>query len=255
MNEIRERSAASWLGRRNPTVKFVTLFVVSFAVLFLFDPIPLLVLYGLALIAAYGAARIRVKHLALAQIPFLLFGLGVLMVNAVTRPGTQAFDAPIRITVEGLTIGTALAIRALIIGMGAVMFIASTPPREMMVSAVQHGRIPQRFGYALLAGQRSLEQMPRTWMTIRAAHGVRAPLNRKGQPKHGIRGFGRAAFALLVGAIRSSERTALALEARGLSDRPRTLWRPVPIGPIDAVLAVVVIGAFVAVVVANGVLR
>lgn len=252
---MRQRSFASWLGRRNPTVKLVTLFAISFAVLFLLDPIPLLVLYVLALLGAKVAANIRWTHLALAQIPFLLFGTGVLMVNAVTRPGTQAFDAPIRITVEGLTIGTALALRALIIGMGAVAFILSTPPRDMMVSAVQHGRLPQRFGYALLAGQRSLEQMPRIWSTIRAAQGVRAPLNRKGQPKHGIRGFGRAAFALLVGAIRSSERIALALEARGLSEGPRTLWRPVPIGRTDALLSVAVLGAFVLVVAGDTILR
>lgn len=252
---MRRRSAASWLGRRNPSVKLLTLFVVSFAVLFLFDPVPLLVLYALALLGARLAANLRWRELALAQIPFLLFGIGVLMVNAVTRPGTQAFDAPIRITVEGLTIGTALAIRALIIGIGAIAFVASTPPREMMVSAVQHLRLPQRFGYALLAGQRSLEQMPRTWVTIRAAHAVRAPLNRKGNPRLGVRGFAQCAFALLVGAIRSSERIALALEARGLSDRPRTIWRPVPIGATDALLSAAVLGAFAAVIVGDAVLR
>lgn len=252
---MRQRSADSWLGRRNPTVKLLTLIAVSFAVLFLFDPVPLLVLYVLALVAARVAADIRWRHLALAQIPFVMFGLGVLMVNAVTRPGTQAFDAPVRITVEGLTIGTALAIRALVIGVGAVAFILSTPPRAMMVSAVQHGRLPQRFGYALLAGQRSLEQMPRTWSTIRAAHAVRAPLNRRGRPRLGLRGFARCSFALLVGAIRSSERIALALEARGLSDRPRTVWRPVPIGATDAVMSAVVLGSFAFVVGADALLR
>lgn len=252
---MRKRAAASWLGRRNPTVKLATLVVVSFAVLFLFDPIPLLIIYALALIGSRFAADIRLRHLALAQIPFLLFGFGVLVVNAMTRPGTQAFDAPVRITEEGLVIGAALAVRALIIGTGAIAFVLSTPPREMMVSAVQHGRLPQRFGYALLAGQRSVEQMPRTWSTIRAAQGVRAPLNRKGKPKHGVRGFGRSAFALLVGTIRSSERITLALEARGLSDRPRTLWRPVPIGASDAVLALVVLATFVTVVVADALLR
>lgn len=252
---MRQEAARSWLGGRNPTVKILTLFAISFAVLFLWDPLLLLILYLVAVVAIRWAARIRWPHLLLAQIPFVMFGLGVFMVNAVTRPGEQAFDAPIRITVEGLSAGTALALRALIIGIGAVAFIASTPPRDMMISAIQHGRLPPRFGYALLAGQRTLEQLPRTWATIRAAQAVRAPLNRRGEPKHGMRDFGRAAFALLVGAIRSSERIALALEARGLGDGPRTLWRPVPIGAADAMFVAVVLGSFAVIVAADLLLR
>jgi len=246
---MREHAKDSWLAARNPTVKIGVLTAVSIAVLFLVEPLPLLVLYLVALPAVRWSTRIPWRVLLPAQLPFVLFGFGVLVVNALSRPGVQAFDAPVRITVEGLVFGTALALRALVIGLGAIAFVASTRPREMMISAVQHARVPPRYAYALLAGQRSLEAMPRTWATIRAAQAVRAPLRRDGRPRETVSAFGRAAFALLVGTIRSSERIALALESRGLGDRPRTLWRPVPIGGLDAVLAVVVGGAFVVVVV------
>lgn len=235
---MRQQAKDSWLAARNPTVKIVMLLSISLIVLFLFDPVPLLALYLLAVPAVRYAARIPWRMLVPAQSPFVLFGVGILMVNALTRPGTQALDVPIRITEEGITIGSALALRALVIGLGAIAFIATTPPREMMVSAMQHARVPPRFAYALLAGGRSLEAMPRTWTTIRAAQAVRAPLGRSGRPKAGAGAFARASFALLVDSIRSSERIALALESRGLGDRPRTVWRPVPLGRRDAVLVV-----------------
>lgn len=237
---MREAARDSWLGARNPTVKMAVLLAVSVAVLFLFEPAPLLALYLAGLIGVRLAARIPWRMLLRAQLPFAVFAAGVLVVNALSRPGEQAFDAPLRVTVEGIVVGTALALRALIIGLGGVAFTASTTPRAAMISAVQHACVPPRYAYALLAGQRTLEAMPSTWATIRAAQAVRAPLGRDGMPKTGVSAFGRAAFALLVDAVRSAERIALALESRGLGDRPRTLWRPVPIGAADAVLAAVV---------------
>lgn len=237
---MKEVARASWLGARNPTVKMAVLLAVSVAVLFLFDPLPLLVMYAASLLGVRWTAGIRWGMLLRAQVPFVVFAGGVFVVNALSRPGEQIFDAPVRITVEGVVVGAALALRALVIGLGAVAVTASTDPRAMTVSAVQHARVPPRYAYALLAGQRTLEAMPRTWATIRAAQAVRAPIGRDGMPRQGAAAFGRASFALLVDAVRSSERIALALESRGLGDRPRTLWRPVPIGSADAVLAVVV---------------
>lgn len=241
---MREQAQGSWLAARNPVVKLGLVLALSTAVLFLFDPLPLLVMYLVALVATRAATRVPWRMLLPAQLPFVLFGAGVLVVNALSRPGEQAFDAPVRITVEGLVIGAALAVRALLIGAGAIAFWASTPARDMMISAVQHARLPPRYAYALLAGQRSLEAMPRTWTTIRAAQSVRAPLGKNGRPKLRAGAFARAAFALLVGAIRSSERIALALESRGLGDGPRTVWRPVPIGARDGVLVAVVVAGF-----------
>lgn len=245
---MREQAKASWLAARNPMVKLGLLLAISMAVLFLFDPLPLLVLYLSALVAVRFTVGISWRMLLPAQLPFVLFGTGILIVNALSRPGESAFEAPIRVTVEGLVIGAALALRALLIGLLAIAFVASTPPRQMMVSAVEHGRVPARFAYALLAGQRTLEAMPRTWATIRAAQAVRAPLGRDGRPKRGVAMFARAAFAMLVGAVRSSERIALALESRGLGERPRTVWRPVPIGGGDALMVIVVALAFAAIV-------
>lgn len=228
----------SWLWRRNPTVKAGLLLVVSLGTLAFYEPWPLLVLYTLAALAGRTAARIPWRTFAFAQVPFVLFGIGIVAVNTLSRPGEPLVPGtPFRATVEGLTIGTALALRGLVIGVLTIGFLTSTPPRELMVSLVQHARLSPRYAYAILAGHRMLEAMPERWATVRAAQAVREPRRRDGRPRFGVAGFGRAAFALLVASIRSSERIALALESRGLRDAPRTIWRPVLLDRCDLYLA------------------
>lgn len=241
------------LARRNPTVKLALLFVLSLGTLFVSDPLIAAGLYGVALVAVRACAGITTRTLLLAQIPFALFGLGIFLVNALSRPGTRIWpDLPVRITVEGVSWGTALALRGLVIGVLTVGFLVSTPPRDLMVSLTAHGRVPARISYALLAGHRMLAAMPARWQTIRAAHAVRAPLDPDGRPRTGLKEFGRSAFSLLVVSIRASERIALALESRGLAAGRRTLARPVPLGPTDALFAVTVLGAFVGVALLGG---
>lgn len=236
----------SWLARRNPTVKVATLLMISLAVLVIFDPWPVLVLYLMALTAARVLAAVPWRTLALAQIPFLAFAIGLVSVNALSRPGVELWpDGPLRITVEGLTIGAALALRGLLIGVLTIGFLASTPPRELMVSLIEHARLSPRYAYAILAGHRMLAAMPARWATIRNAQAVRASLTTKGEPRFAVRDAARCAFALLVDSIRASERTSVALESRGLGravepgQSARTIWRPVALDRRDVLVAVV----------------
>ena len=238
------------LAARNPTVKLLLVVAVSLATLALLDPGALAALYLVGLAAARWGAGVRGRRLLLAQVPFWTFGLGVLLVNALSRPGAVLVaGGPFRVTHEGLVVGAALALRGCAIGVATVAFLASTPPRDLMVSLVRHARLSPRYAYALLAGHRMLAGLPRQWATIRAAQQVRTPLGRDGRPREGWRGLARSAFALLVASIRASERVALALESRGLSAGPRTVWRPVPLGAADAALAVGVVGVVALVVV------
>jgi len=234
-----------WLARRNPTVKAAVLLAASLATLGFLDPRPLLGLYVFAVVAVWSTSRLPVRTLVLGQVPFVVFGAGIVAVNALSRPGSPAVPG-LPVSVEGLTVGTALALRGLVIGVLTIGFLASTPPRDLMVSLVQHARLSPRYAYPVLAGHRMLTAMPTRWATIRAAQAVRAPL-RRGRPRFGVRDAARAAFALLVTSIRGAERIALALESRGLGERPRTVWRPVPLGRGDVVL---VAGALVGYVVA-----
>ena len=237
------------LASRNPTVLLGLLTALSGVCLFLTDPVPLAVLYLLLSVAVMAGTRLGPLRLLRGQLPFALFALGVFSVNVLSRPGHEPWpDLPVRITEEGLVLGAALALRALVIGLGALGVARATDPRATMVSLHEHARLPARYALALLAGQRLLDELPGRWRVLTRAHRVRLPLRADGStPALGPRRLLRCAFSLLVDAIRAAERIALALESRGVGDGPRTVWRPVSLTGADAVLVVGVVAVVTAV--------
>lgn len=234
------------LCQRNPTIKLALLFLASAAMLFVFDPVTPAVLYLLALTAVLLAARIPWRVLALAHIPFTGFALGLLTINALSRPGEVVWDAiGLRVTAEGITIGASLALRTLVIGVLSIAFAATTEGIRLMTSLQQHARLSPRVTYAVLAGYRMLQDMPREWQIIRQAHAVRAPQRPDGRLPSHARDFGKAAFSLLVVSLRKGERMAQSLESRGLGLSPRTTWRPVALERADWLMAVTVVAVLV----------
>lgn len=230
--------ADSPLARRNPTVKLALLLAISVVAVFLLDPVTPAVLYLLALVGVAATVRAPARTLALAHVPFVLFALGVLIVNTLARPGEVLWQGgPLRVTVEGLEIGGALAARTLLIGILAIGFLLSTDGVALMTSLHQNARLGPRITYAVLAGYRMLHEMPREWATIRAAHTVRAPLRPDATDgavaPRGPHHLAGVIFTLLVVSVRKGERMAQALESRGLGLTPRTTWRPVRVTAAD----------------------
>lgn len=235
------RGGASWLGRRSPVVLLAVLVGISITTLLLLDPVTLAALYVVLLAGVLAAARIAPGALVRAQLPFVAVAAGVVVVNALSRPGEALWPGlPVRVTVEGVRIGAALALRTLVIGLGAVALAHVTDPRRLLVSLIRHARVSPRYAYALLAGHRLLDDLPAQWRTLTRARLVRRPGASRGRGRLTLRELASCAFALLVGSIRAAERIALALESRGLASGPRTLWRPVPLTWRDGVLVVVV---------------
>ena len=237
------------LARRDPTVLLGLLTALSIVCITLTDPAPLLVLYALLAAGTMLGLRLGPLALARAQAPFVLFAAGVFMVNVLSRPGHEPWpDLPVRVTSEGIVLGAALALRALVIGLGAVAVVRASDPGRTMTSLRTHARLPARIALALLAGQRLLEDLPRRWATITRAHRLRRPPSADGTPgRLGPRAMARCAFALLVDAIRSSTRIAFALESRGLGTGERTQWRTAALTRADGALLVGVVLAVAAV--------
>lgn len=229
--------ADSPLARRNPTVKLALLTLVSLVVIFVLDPFTPTVLYLLALTGVAVSTRVAPRTLLVAHVPFVAFALGVLVVNALARPGVALWQAGmLRVTQEGLSVGAALAARTLLIGVLAIGFLVSTDAVALMTSLHQNARLSARVTYAILGGYRMLQEMPREWATIRHAHAVRADLRDGGRPPRGPRHLAGVIFTLLVVSVRKGERMAQALESRGLGLEPRTTWRPVRITRADWLL-------------------
>lgn len=241
------------LDRRNPTVKLALVFVVSLVVMFVLDPLTPAVLYLLALGGVLASTSATPRTLTIAHVPFLAFATGVLVVNALSRPGEVLWQAGVlRVTAEGLSVGGALAVRTLLVGVLAIGFLLSTDGVALMHSLRQNARLSPRVAYAVLAGYRLLQDMPREWVTIQHAHAVRAPRRADGRLPRGPRHLGRVVFTLLVVTVRRGERMAQALESRGLGLAPRTTWRPVHVTRADLALLAVVLGALALVLATSG---
>ncbi|MEE6274504.1 energy-coupling factor transporter transmembrane component T family protein [Georgenia wangjunii] len=251
MNELipafgRPLAVDSYLHRRNPSVKFGVLLVISALLMAIFDPWTPTVLYVAALPAVRYAGKVPWRTVALAQLPFAFFALSLFMVNAVTRPGTAvAWVGPFDLSAQGLSVGASLAARTLLIGTLSVAFVLSTDGARLMASLHQHVRLSPQLTYAVLAGYRLLEQLPEQWQTIRLAQAAREP-HHAGTARRlprSVRALRRAAFTTLVTTLRRGERMSIALETRGLGAGRRTVFRPVPLDHRDALFAVVTLGA------------
>lgn len=242
------------LARRDPSVKLLLLTAVSLAISFVFDPATALVTWLASVVAVRVGARMPLPALIRGQWPFALFGLGIFVVNALSRPGVVVWQAGwLRVTEEGLAVGTALALRALTIGVLALGFLVSTAPVPLLTSMRDVLRLPPTIAYAVLAGYRLLQDLPREWDLLRAAHAVREP--GEGPVRLRARAVPAVVFGLLVVSIRRAERIAQSLETRGLGLRPRTTWRPTAVTALDGALVagtLAVLGGVVALSVALG---
>jgi energy-coupling factor transporter transmembrane protein EcfT len=247
------------LDRLDPAVKLAVVMVVSLTLLAVFDPVTPALLYALALVGVVAAARLPLRRLLLGQLPFVSFAISLLAVNAVTRGGRVLHRwGPLTVTDDGLAVGSSLALRTMVIGVCVLGFVGSTDPARLLTSLHQQGRLPVRATYALLAAYRLLDDLPAEWTTIRRAHAVRDPGRRPGRLPRSPAALGRAAFALMVSALRRGERVAIALESRGLGSAERTVWKPARLRRADLGFAATVLLVLVGVLVLTawlGVLR
>lgn len=219
------------LTRWNPSIKLISLFVLSVSLLFIWDPIRPAALWIALVVVALTIGKVPVKWLAAAHIPFFAFGLGLFLVNVFARAE------------DGVWIGGALAARTLVIGVASILFLISTAPVALMRSLNQNLKLPASITFAILAGYQLLLGLPREWQTIRAAQLMRqdgAKRTKKGKPKLTITEAGRLVFSVLIVALRRSERIATSLESRGFGLKPRTVYRPIHVRASDIVLGLVV---------------
>lgn len=219
------------LTRWNPSIKLMSLFVLSVSLLFVWEPVRPAVLWAVLLIVALTLGKVPPKWLVMAHIPFIAFGFGLFLVNVLTR------------SEDGVWIGAALAGRTLAIGVASILFLTSTAPVELMRSLNQNLKLPASITFAVLAGYQLLLGLPREWQTIRAAQLMRTggvERSRNGKPKLTFKEAGRLVFTVLIVTLRRSERIATSLESRGFGLKPRTVYRPIRLRVTDVTLGVAV---------------
>ncbi|MET4638577.1 energy-coupling factor transporter transmembrane component T [Mycetocola sp. 2940] len=147
---------------------------------------------------------------------------------------------PVTVTEGSLTLGVAITLRVLAIGLPSIVLFATTDPTDLADGLAQVLRLPARFVLGGLAGMRMIGLFLDDWRALGQARRARGVGD-----AHVLVRLGTQAFALLVLAIRRGSKLATAMEAKGFgSDIPRTWARPSRFGVAEAV--VILIGIVIA---------
>ena len=227
----------SLIGRASPLAKLGISLAWLAGLALTLEPGPPLVLATVAFAAGITIGGIRPRILLGAVAPLWLAAVGIGTFNAlfsVSNGDPAAAEllrlGPMRLTVEAVTNGVALALRVVAIGCVGAVFALTTDPTRLTDSLVQQGRIPERFAYGALAAYGAIPRFGEDLATLRQARRIRG-LGGSWHP--------RLLIGLLVLAIRHGDRMALSMDSRAFGSGPRTRYREVRWQLLDLALAVV----------------
>jgi len=225
-------SHTSPLHRLNPAMKLAGIAVVALGATAAFDPFIPAMLFLVLWLVAWRLGRVPLRQMLRWSLPILLLPLPVALFNALYADLSAYANPHIlwhwgiwTLSAEGLQAGLGIGLRVAVFITASLLFIATTDPTDFALSLVQNLKIPPRFGYGILVSYRFLPLLRKEFTIIRMAHQVRGV-----GEKSGLRGWvertRRYAIPLLAAAVRKSERTALAMDAKAFCAQPqRTYYR------------------------------
>jgi energy-coupling factor transport system permease protein len=233
--DLTDAQASSPLGRTSPLVKLGVAISWLVGLALIREPGPPLVLAALAIVAGLSIGRVPARNLVRGLAPLLLAAASIALANLLWS-GSNGDPAatelarigPFRITREAADVAVALAARVVsIVSVGAV-FAQTTDPTRLVDALVQQARVPERFAYGALAAYQAVPGLAEDLATLRQARRVR-----------GLRGWHpRLLLGLLVRALRHADQLALAMDARAFGSGPRTTFRPIRWGWLDAAVGI-----------------
>ncbi len=228
----------------NPLGKLVVCAVWLVASMLIFDArfqAAAIIVPALALVALNRTSPLLLLGL---MVPFCLFGFGFLTTSLLFR---QESDFAMRMAAESLlasqalSAGMTLFLRAIACGMISIFFALTTDPDDLVRGLMRHARLPPRIGYSLFAALLLVPDLVSEAQQMRIARAMKA--GRRPRRIPGPAELLSLVIPLLGFAIRRAGRTAIALEARGLSpDGPRTVMNAPRFGRSDIIFIVVALG-------------
>jgi energy-coupling factor transport system permease protein len=224
MSIITPTIADTPIARINPVAKLLAAVIFSVALLLSIDWISAAVALSLeAVLLLWGGLSFRLLALRTAPLWIAAPLAGVTTVLYGRDSGATLWQFGFVSVTEGsLSLGVAIALRILAIGLPGIVLFATTDPTDLADGLSQVLRLPSRFVLGGLAALRLVGVLIDDWRQLAFARRARG-VGDTGR----LRRFGGQAFALLVIAVRRGSTLATAMEAKGFgSDIPRTWARP-----------------------------
>jgi len=232
--EVADPQLDSLLGRVSPVLKVGIALVWLVALAFTTSVVPPLLLAAGALAAGLVLGAVPLAAIGRTLAPLAVAAAAVGLSNAVFAAANVDPEAtelltigPLRITVEAVAAGAAIAARlTAIASLGAVVTL-TTDSTRLADALVQQARVSPRFAYGALAAYQAIPRFSEDLATLRQARRIR-----------GLRGswHPRLLLGLLVLAIRHGDRLALGMDARGFGLGQRSHYRVVRWGWRDVLV-------------------
>jgi energy-coupling factor transport system permease protein len=223
------RLPASYLERRNHTIKFGALLVAAIPLTFVFDPLTPLVLFLITLVAGHRLGGLSLKAQLRPLAVFVLAGIAILLGNIFFNKQNATSEVvfsigAVEVTEAALWAAGSLWMRLLCFALLSLVFVRTTEPQHLLLSLVHQLHLSDKVAYGVMVGYRMLPVFQADYDTIRAAQRLRGV--REGSAfLHPFSRLRRYALPLLTGAIRRAGRIAIALDARAFGALPRRTYR------------------------------
>jgi energy-coupling factor transport system permease protein len=229
----------------HPISKLFVCIVWLVAAVLIFDArfqVASMLMVGLALIVLNRTSPIILLAL---MVPFALFGFGFLTTSLLFRQesafalriaGESPFASP------ALSAGITLLLRAVACGMISAFFALTTDPGALVRALMAHCRLKPWIGYSLFAAMQLVPDLASEAQQMRLARVMKS-----GRPARRVPGLvelSSLVVPLLAFAIRRAGRTAIAMEARGLSPHAtRTILNAPGFGWRDMIFVLMALAA------------
>jgi energy-coupling factor transport system permease protein len=203
--------------------------LVTVAITFVLDIWTPLCFLAVVLVAMPLLGNLPAGYVVRSMASMLVFAASFVLVNALFHRElgevTPIFSVgPLTVSWEGLQLGLSIGLRVLFIVSTSLLFVATTRPGDFVLSLVQQARVNYKLAFAVLAAYRFIPILSAEYANIRAAARVRGVGGRSGL-LGGLRALRRDAVPLLAGAIRRSERMAVAMDSRAFGAYPTRTYR------------------------------
>lgn len=219
----------SYLGRRNPLIKFGAVLAAAIPLTFVFDPLTPLALFTLTLVAGLWLGRLSLKTQLRPLTVFVLAGIAILLGNIFFNKQNATSEAvlslgALHVTGAALWAAGSLWLRLLCFALLSLVFVRTTQPQHLLLSLVHQLHLSDKVAYGVMVGYRMLPVFQADYDTIRAAQRLRGV--REGSALlHPLSRLRRYSLPLLTGAIRRAGRIAIAMDARAFGALPHRTYR------------------------------
>ncbi|MGG3466145.1 energy-coupling factor transporter transmembrane component T [Neobacillus pocheonensis] len=206
----------SFMHDIDPITKIVWMMCISVLVFIYETAIPQLGLFFITLFTAFIFARLSPKFVLGGIWIMLLFSIGFFILQVLFVPGHTLLYTfgPLRIYMESLDFATAITFRILTIFTSSLVFVATSDPRDIVISLTKQLKIPYRYAYSIFVALRFVPTLESEARIIEAAQTIRGVGKQKGL-KSKAENLKRFSLPLLMGALRRVRVTANTMEAKG----------------------------------------